>query len=585
MTIARLQNRRGTASQWTSANPILASGEIGLEYDTNKFKIGNGTTSWTSLPYAAIGAIGPTGATGPTGAKGDTGTFGGATFEYSYLTNTEDSDPGSGNLKLNNTLTTATELYIDFIDLLSIDVSAFLETIDDSTSQIKGTFKITNTATPTEYVFYSIVGEHYHHSTYYEVPVAYVSGTVTSLPNGTDINITFARTGDIGDTGPTGPTGPTGADSTVTGPRGETGPTGPTGATGASGLDGAAGATGPTGPTGAMGTVSTATPSDYGTVYGLTDSNNSAIGKYALSSNPSGYKNSAFGNYALNANTTGYGNSGIGYSALTANTTGYDNIAVGLSSLEQNDSGYENTAVGQYCLQFNTTGYYNVALGARSLVNAWTGNSNVAVGYKSLRDTETGNNNVGVGYQALASNSSGSGNVAIGYSAGSDASGSNKLYIANSNTATPLIYGEFDNAKLSINGSLKLTEATREKVYTTATGFAGYTYYFKTNGTVQYITANSTANGTINIRPSSSITTDSWLAVGESVTVILMITNGSTAYYPSTVQIDGTSISPKWISGASPSAGNASAIDAYTFVIIKTASNTYTVLASSAKYA
>lgn len=46
-----MQQRRGTATQWTSANPILASGEIGLETDTNKFKIGNGLATWSSLQY------------------------------------------------------------------------------------------------------------------------------------------------------------------------------------------------------------------------------------------------------------------------------------------------------------------------------------------------------------------------------------------------------------------------------------------------------------------------------------------------------------------------------------------------------
>jgi hypothetical protein len=47
----RQQQRRGTAAQWTSANPILSPGEIGFEIDTNKFKIGDGTTRWASLTY------------------------------------------------------------------------------------------------------------------------------------------------------------------------------------------------------------------------------------------------------------------------------------------------------------------------------------------------------------------------------------------------------------------------------------------------------------------------------------------------------------------------------------------------------
>lgn len=76
---SRLQNRRDTAANWTSNNPTLAAGEIGLETDTAKWKMGNGTTAWNSLAYAYTeGATGPTGATGPVGATGPTGPTGAA---------------------------------------------------------------------------------------------------------------------------------------------------------------------------------------------------------------------------------------------------------------------------------------------------------------------------------------------------------------------------------------------------------------------------------------------------------------------------------------------------------------------------
>lgn len=62
MSTVRIQVRRGTASQWTSVNPILAAGEMGVESDTNLFKFGNGSSTWTALAYAnnsdvAIGEI------------------------------------------------------------------------------------------------------------------------------------------------------------------------------------------------------------------------------------------------------------------------------------------------------------------------------------------------------------------------------------------------------------------------------------------------------------------------------------------------------------------------------------------------
>jgi len=60
MATVRLQLRRGTASQWTSSNPILAAGEMGVETDTRKVKIGDGTSTWTTLDYVAadVPAIG-----------------------------------------------------------------------------------------------------------------------------------------------------------------------------------------------------------------------------------------------------------------------------------------------------------------------------------------------------------------------------------------------------------------------------------------------------------------------------------------------------------------------------------------------
>ncbi len=51
MAGARIQLKRATASQWTAANTVLFAGEIGYETDTNKFKIGDGTTAWTSISY------------------------------------------------------------------------------------------------------------------------------------------------------------------------------------------------------------------------------------------------------------------------------------------------------------------------------------------------------------------------------------------------------------------------------------------------------------------------------------------------------------------------------------------------------
>jgi hypothetical protein len=71
--VTQIQIRRGTASEWTSTNPTLASGEQGFETDTNKMKIGNGATAWNSLSYAITGAAGTvTSITAGTGLSGGT---------------------------------------------------------------------------------------------------------------------------------------------------------------------------------------------------------------------------------------------------------------------------------------------------------------------------------------------------------------------------------------------------------------------------------------------------------------------------------------------------------------------------------
>jgi hypothetical protein len=77
----QIQLRNDTAANWTDADPVLAAGEFGLETDTDQFKIGDGTSSWTELGYGGI--VGPTGPTGPRGATGPTGSIGatGATGE------------------------------------------------------------------------------------------------------------------------------------------------------------------------------------------------------------------------------------------------------------------------------------------------------------------------------------------------------------------------------------------------------------------------------------------------------------------------------------------------------------------------
>lgn len=117
-----------------------------------------------------------------------------------------------------------------------------------------------------------------------------------------------------------------------------------------------------------------------------------------------------------------------------------------------------------------------------------------------------------------------------------------------------------------------------ERMTVSATAATGTINFDADTQGVLYYTSNASADWTLNVRGSSGTTIDSKLATGDSTTVAFLVTNGSTAYKHSALTIDGSAQTVKWSGGTAPSAGNASAIDAYSFTIIKTASATYTVL-------
>jgi hypothetical protein len=111
--------------------------------------------------------------------------------------------------------------------------------------------------------------------------------------------------------------------------------------------------------------------------------------------------------------------------------------------------------------------------------------------------------------------------------------------------------------------------------------------FYLNNGSVQYYTTNAANNWTVNIAMSSGTSLGTALAVGQSVTMAMLTTQGSTAYYNTAVQVDGstTGVTTYWQGGTAPTKGNASGIDVYQYTVVKTASTpTYTVLASQVQY-
>jgi hypothetical protein len=130
-----------------------------------------------------------------------------------------------------------------------------------------------------------------------------------------------------------------------------------------------------------------------------------------------------------------------------------------------------------------------------------------------------------------------------------------------------------------------ILKSPEERLTVSATAATGTVNYDVLTQGVLYYTTNASANWTLNVRGDGSTTLNDSLATNDSITIVFLVTQGSTAYYGSALTIDGSAVTPKYITGTAFSAGNASSIDSYVYTIIKTGSATFTVLASQTKFA
>jgi hypothetical protein len=130
-----------------------------------------------------------------------------------------------------------------------------------------------------------------------------------------------------------------------------------------------------------------------------------------------------------------------------------------------------------------------------------------------------------------------------------------------------------------------ILKSPEERLTVSATAATGTVNFDALTQGVLYYTSNASANWTLNVRGDGSTTLNDSLATNDSITIVFLVTQGSTAYYSNAFTIDGTSVTPKYITGTAFSAGNASSIDSYVYTIIKTGSATFTVLASQTKFA
>jgi len=152
------------------------------------------------------------------------------------------------------------------------------------------------------------------------------------------------------------------------------------------------------------------------------------------------------------------------------------------------------------------------------------------------------------------------------------------LNTAQTFTATKTFSGSSSATAIVLNDAAEVATVS-------ATAATGTIAYDITTQSVLYYTSNASANWTVNFRGSSGTSLNTLMSTGQSMTVAFLVTQGATAYYNSAVQVDGTTsgVTTRWLGGA-PTAGNASGIDSYRYLIIKTGSATFTVLASNTQF-
>lgn len=166
-----------------------------------------------------------------------------------------------------------------------------------------------------------------------------------------------------------------------------------------------------------------------------------------------GDQNTAIGNSSGNQITTGNGNTTIGANSGKLIGSGSNNTVIGyLSGYNSNDAN-NNVSIG-YMAGYSADSSDNVFIGTQTGygngINS-KGARNIFLGHQAGYKYSTGSQNTYIGYQSGYNNQVGIGNVFIGYQSGYNELDSNRLYIENSSSSTPLIYGEFDNDLVGIN--------------------------------------------------------------------------------------------------------------------------------------
>lgn len=246
-----------------------------------------------------------------------------------------------------------------------------------------------------------------------------------------------------------------------------------------------------------------------------------------------------------------------------------------------------NTTLSQVALATDVTGTLPIANGGTgttsttfvNLASNVTGTLPVANGGTGATTLTANNVLLGNGTSALQVVAPGTtGNVLTSNGTTWTSAAGLSLSGDNTWTGTQTFTGTSSKLAVVLNDAAETTTVS-------ATAATGTINFDVTTQSVLYYTSNASGNWTLNVRASSGTTLNTVMATGQSVTIAFIVTNGSTAYYQTGFQVDGSSVSPRWQGGTAPTAGNASSLDVYVVTIIKTGSATFTALASQTKFA
>jgi hypothetical protein len=270
---------------------------------------------------------------------------------------------------------------------------------------------------------------------------------------------------------------------------------------------------------------------------------------------------------------------GNGTSAFTAGNVNLTSEVTGTLPVGNGGTGAATFTANNVLLGNGTSAFQEVAPGTAG--NILTSNGTT---WQSTAPAASGVTTISFGSTGLTPSTATSGAVSVAGTLAIANGGTGATTLAGANIPVTNVANTF-TATQTFSGSSSalaavLTDAA-EVATISATAATGTINYDITTQSVLYYTSNASANWTVNFRASSGTSLNTAMSTGQSVTVAFLVTQGATAYYNNVVQVDGTTsgVTTRWIGGA-PTAGNASGIDSYRYVIIKTGSATFTVLAS-----